>query len=122
MTTFAIYNIGSLWDWSDARLAPFANSLEFYCQTCGKSWAKVRVEHDGETSPWWVRFIPCERHVPINCRDWGTIPGAITSAIDPNWPDSFPQADSVRALPPKVLEREFELIMKYWEKENESRE
>lgn len=76
-------------------------SVAFFCNECGTLWAVASVPNSSYT----LRQVLCEKH---DHHHWRTISGSIWSDDDRLYRE---------ALPPEVIKREFELMLKLYEKE-----
>jgi len=100
------------------------HSLAYFCPTCGEVWARVVVTHGGKPSYWSVEHVACEKHTPQGVPEWGAIPGTFCSARDSRrerlsimwW------GRALEHLPPAVLQREFDLTLRHFERNQNDNE
>ena len=97
------------------------HSLRYCCQTCGRVWASVIVS-PGETT----NFLetPCEEHRGMNAISLSQVPGSLLFNLESTKNDLAKMwwARAIDHMPQAVLEREFELAVKHYEKESEGLE
>ncbi|MDE2097538.1 MAG: hypothetical protein KGL39_09855 [Patescibacteria group bacterium] len=79
-------------------------STAYFCRTCGEIWARIWVRE----TPWELRQVPCEKHLPVGVADWSSTPGSILHPLitkdfcgSPQW------ASTIEHLPETVIRREF---------------
>ena len=86
------------------------HSRAFFCATCGEIWYRIWVEG----GLWVVEHAPCENHVGKLPQDQERVPGSVLSTIPVGSPS---YAAHIDFAPSEVLRREFEITLRYFEKE-----
>ena len=98
---------GLQYDSGRSDLGWHRSSVAFFCPTCGDTWARMVVTaSEGRACHFDVERVGCERHFDLWNIPGSTLVGRLEGLVED--------------LPPALLRREFEVHLRWAEKELES--
>jgi hypothetical protein len=95
------------------------HSSAYFCPTCGKIWARIVCTSESFPRPQWdVQTVPCEKHKASCVADWSRVPGSLTDPFEKSANlSTLHWGSAIDKLPPVLLDREFSILLDYYEKE-----
>jgi hypothetical protein len=109
----AHYFLGSKLLGSSTSEFPSGQSCALFCTTCGDIWGRIVV-----STAWRVRSVPCIKHKRTGVADWSSESGSfLVPSFDREHTSIMFAAETIEELPPEVLQYEFQLRLRQFNKE-----